>query len=105
MKDYTLTQSLSRVHRELYGLIRLLRKLEVEYVGKSASWGDVVEVDKVLTATVEEVGKIIMREKGWKEKSLSLRQAEEFALKAKVAKAGEAAPAHRQLCPSDQSHK
>ena len=105
MNAYTPMQTLTKVHRELYSIIRLLRKFEVDYVGKSKSWGDVVEIDKVLTAMVEELGKIIMREKGWAEKSLNLRQAQEFALKAQVAKAGEAAPAHRQLCPDGQSHK
>lgn len=105
MKVYSSVQTLAKVQRELWWVIRLLGTIEVQLDGEAPNYSACLEVAKVLRAVAAEIAAMIGRERGAEENSRNIRQAEEFALKAKIAKAGEVEPAHRQLCPSDQSHK
>lgn len=105
MINATPFQNLVKVHRDLWSAIHLVAEVERQIVGQSPAWSDLVDVENVLRHTVGEVALIMKRNASFLEKSLNIRQAEEFALKAKVAKASGVAPAHRQLCPGDQSHK
>ena len=72
---------------------------------EAESWNDLIDVEKVLRCIVAQLDVIIRREREKTSDHRNIRLAEDFALKAKIAKAREAAPAHRQLCPSGQSHK
>lgn len=105
MKSWTPLQTLAKVHRGVWWNIRLLGALQAQLDNNSPTFNDCVEIEKVLRAAVAEVERVIHRERDEERNQWNLRQAREFALKASVAKAGEAVPAHRQLCPDDQSHK
>ena len=89
MTKYTPLQMVNKCHSELWGLIRLMGATEVQLDETSDERIDLGEVDKVLRAMVFELGRIrrYMEKKDlnqWK-----VRQAQEFALKASVAKARE----------------
>lgn len=105
MMKKTPLQLVNQCHYELWDLIRLMGVTEVQLDETSDERIDLGEVDKVLRAMVFELGRIrrYMEKKDLNQRKV--RQASEFALKAKIAKAGEAAIAHRQLCPDGQSHK
>ena len=105
MNAYTPLQTLTKVHRELWFTIRLVQSAQVQYSENLGNYDDCVEVVKVLRATIVQVERMIGRDKANGRNSLKLRQAEEFALKAQIAKAGGEAPAHRQLCGDRPSHK
>ena len=105
MNAYTPMQTLAKIHRQLWWLVRLTGSVEVQLGAESASFADLCEVEKVLRATVEEVRKIMSREHANAVNQGNIRQARDFALKAKVAKASGATPADRQLCGDGPSHK
>lgn len=90
MNDYTTVQTLSKIHRELWWTIRLIGGLEVRLNGKSESWKDLVEVEKVLRSTAAEIGKIIRRETEKGPNQRNDRPGSDLALKAQLAKARQA---------------
>lgn len=105
MMKYTPLQTLAKVNSQLWWNIRLVGSIEVQLDEGSASWNDLVEIEKVLRCTVAQLEVVIRREREKEPNQGNLRQAREFALKASVAKASGDAPAHRQLCPGGPSHK
>ena len=105
MTNYTPLQTLAKVHRELWWTIRLLGSVTVRLDGKNASWADCVEVDKVLRAAVEEVGKIIRRETENQQNPRNRRPGSDLALKAQLAKARGAVAEALKVVPDGPSHK
>ena len=105
MNAYTPMQTLAKIHRQLWWLIRLTGSVEVQFGPESASFADLCEVEKVMRATVEEVRKIMSREHANAVNQGNLRQARDFSLKAKIAKAtGDSLHAAASI-PSGPSHK
>lgn len=105
MNAYTPMQTLAKIHRELWWTIRLVGGLTIKVDGKSPIWKDLVEVEKVLRATVEEVGKIIRREQANAENLTNRRPGSDLALKAQLAKVRGAVAEALKVVPDGQSHK
>lgn len=105
MNDYTTVQTLSKIHRELWWTIRLIGGLEVRLNGKSESWKDLVEVEKVLRETAAEIGKIIRRETAKGPNPRNDRPGSDLALKAQLAKARSAVASVLNEREDGPSHK
>lgn len=105
MNAYTPMQTLAKIHRQLWWLIRLTGSVEVQFGPESASFADLCEVEKVMRATVEEVRKIMSREHANAVNQGNLRQARDFALKASVAKSRVVSARELKEREESQSHK
>ena len=105
MNAYTPMQTLAKIHRQLWWLIRLTGSVEVQFGPESASFADLCEVEKVMRVMVEEVSKIIRRERDKEPNQRNRRQGEELALKAQLAKARSAVASVLNERDNTQSHK
>lgn len=105
MKTYTAMETLSRIQGELWWTTRLLARAEAKFDEKSETQLALFEVEKVIRAMIEEVGRIIREASVKGSNQRNIRQAEEFALKAKIAKAtGDSLHAAASI-PDGPSHK
>jgi hypothetical protein len=105
MKTYTPLQTLKKFQRELWGSIRLLISVRTQLDEQSDSRIEVCEVEKVLRAMAGEIGRIIGREGSKVPNPRNIRQGEDFALKAQLAKARQAVASalkEREDWPSDK---
>lgn len=102
---YTPIQTLVKVRSELLWLATLLSSVEIYYQGKGATADDCLEVKKVIVAMRVEIERILRRETADDRNRRNVRQAEDFALKAKVAKERLAAAGALKFVRDEPSHK
>ena len=105
MTKYTPLQTLAKVHSQLWWNIRLVGSIEIMLGPESESWNDLIDVEKVLRCTVAQLDVIIRREREKTSDHRNIRLAEDFALKAKVAKASPIVAFDGKNFYKPQSHK
>lgn len=105
MRAVTPLEHLFRARRGLRWTIELLRKAQSGLGEKPDSWMDVIEVEKVLRHTVDQLSKIIRREDWSEEKPRNDRPGADLALKAKLAKVRGAVAKVLKEREDEHSHK
>jgi hypothetical protein len=105
MKEWTPVRILNHVQRELWRLIRLLNSVEVQLAAQSETRVELAEVQKVLRAMIVELGRIVGAEAKKVTNQRNIRQAEDFALKAQLAKARQAVASVLEEREDEPSHK
>jgi hypothetical protein len=105
VNKYTPLQTLAKVHRELWWLIRLLGSVQAQLDETSNCRIDLGEVEKVLRAMTVELGRIIRAEESKVTNQRNVRQGSDLALKAQLAKARSAVAEALKVVPDEPSHK
>lgn len=98
---HTLKNARTDVHHAIWKM-RLAQK---EMPGDSDAFRDCADINQVLEKVVVEIDKLLSRGHAARRNSLNHRQAEEFALKAQLAKARQAVAEALKDIPDGPSHK